>query len=95
MEKKNGGRMKAIALFAIIVLLIAASFKLQMELNRLREEYYDMQKQADELRIERDRLKEQYELLEKDPDAYLAQKAKTEGYYDPDSQRILNDMPNN
>mgnify|MGYP004605082869 FL=1 len=32
-------RIKAIALFAVIVLLIAASFKLQMELNRLREEY--------------------------------------------------------
>ena len=88
-------RIKAIALFAVIVLLIAASIKLQMELNRLREEYYDMKEEADALRIERDRLKEQYELLEKDPDAYLAQKAKQEGYYDPDSQRVLNDMPNN
>ena len=88
-------RIKAIALFAVIVLLIAASFKLQMELNRLREEYYDMKEEADALRIERDRLKEQYELLDKDPDAYLARKAKEEGYYNPDSQRVLNDMPNN
>lgn len=90
-----GGRIKAIAVFIIIILLIAASFKLQMELNSLREDYYDTKEQADALRIERDRLKEEYELLRDHPDEYYAQKAKTEGYYDPDSQRILNDMPNN
>ena len=95
MEKKSGGRIKAIALFIIIILLIAASFKQQMELNRLRENYYEVKEQADELRIERDRLKEQYELLQKNPDEYYAQKAGSEGFYDPDAQIFTNDMPNN
>lgn len=92
-EKKSGGRIKAIAVCIGLILLIAASFKLQMELNRLRDEYDELKAEADAVRIERDRLKEQYEQSETDPDEYLAQKAKEEGYYDPDSQRVINDMP--
>lgn len=73
---------------------MVASFKLQMELNRLRDEYAEMKQQADALRIERDRLEELYDQLKNDPDAFMEKKAQEEGYYDPDAQRILNDMPN-
>lgn len=92
-EKNVGGRIKVAAICIGLILLIAASFKLQMELNSLRDEYNELKAEADAVRIERDRLKEQYEQSENDPDEYLAQKAKDEGYYDPDSQRVLNDMP--
>lgn len=92
-EKNVGGRMKVAAICIGLILLIAASFKLQMELNSLRDEYNELKAEADAVRIERDRLKEQYEQSGNNPEEYLAQKAKDEGYYDPDSQRVLNDMP--
>lgn len=95
MENKKIGKVKATAIILIMLFLVVASFKLQMELNELREEYEELKAEFDYTRIELDRRTEAKEKLETNPDEYYEQKTYEHGYRKTQDSVYINDMPGN
>ena len=93
MENKRIGKVTAIAIALILVFLIGACFKLQMELNELREKHDALSAEVDDARIELDRRLEEKERLENNPDEYFEDKAYEQGYRKPTDSVYINDMP--
>ncbi len=79
------GKPAAIAILLILVFLLIACIRLQMELNELREKYTELEKQRDELRLDVEELEYLEELQRNDPEAFNEYMAKLLGYYDPSS----------
>ena len=69
----------------ILVFLLIACIRLQMELNDLREKYKDLDSQRNELRLDVEELEYLRDLQENDPEAFNEYMAKLLGYYDPSS----------
>lgn len=90
---KRIGKAASAAILLIMILLIAACFKLQMELNEIRRQYETLKDEVDAARIERDRQAEAYRQLEDHPDDYLEDKAYEQGYRKPTDRDYINDMP--
>lgn len=78
-----------------MVFLIIACFKLQMELNELREECEALEEKVNEARIEVDRREYQFDKQENDPEGFLQDKAHEQGYRNPSDKEYVNDMANN
>lgn len=95
MENKKIGKVKATAIILIMLFLVVASFKLQMELNELREEYEQLKAEFDYTRIELDRRTEAKEKLENNPGEYYEQKTYEQGYRKTGDNVYINDMPGN
>ena len=79
------GKPAAIAILVILVFLMIACIRLQMELNDLREKYKDLDSQRNELRLDVEELEYLRDLQENDPEAFNEYMAKLLGYYDPSS----------
>ena len=79
------GKPAAIAILVILVFLLIACIRLQMELNDLREKYKDLDSQRNELRLDVEELEYLRDLQENDPEAFNEDMAKLLGYYDPSS----------
>ena len=79
------GKPAAIAILLILVFLLIACIRLQMELNELREQYAELEEQRNEIRIDVEELEYLEELQRNDPEAFNEYMAKLLGYYDPSS----------
>ncbi len=79
------GKPAAIAILLILVFLLIACIRLQMELNELREKYTELEEQRDEIRLDVEELEYLEELQRNDPEAFNEYMAKLLGYYDPSS----------
>ena len=75
----------AIAILLILVFLLIACIKLQMELNELRSKYTELSEQKDERRLDVEELEYIADLQKNDPEAFNEYMAKLLGYYDPSS----------
>lgn len=89
-DKKNKqgekiGKPAAIAVLLILVFLLIASIRLQMELNELREKYSELEDRRYEVHLDVEELEYLYELQQTDPEAFNEYMAKLMGYYDPSS----------
>lgn len=73
----------AIAIILILVFLLIACIKLQMELNELRGKYNELREQRDDLRLDVEELEYLQQLQKNDPEAFNEYMAKLLGYYDP------------
>ncbi len=91
MSKKFG----AVAILLIIVLLIVAAFRLQMELNELRDEAEDLTQQLNEARLEKEKVERDYNMMRKNLDEYLEKEALEHGYRYPNTKEFTNDMAEN
>ena len=74
------GKPAAIAILVILVFLLIACIRLQMELNDLREKYKDLDSQRNELRLDVEELEYLRDLQENDPEAFNEYMAKLLGY---------------
>lgn len=93
MENKKIGKIAAIAIVLVMIFLVIACFKLQMELNELRDKHDALTLEVNEARIELDRRIEAKDRLEKDPDGYYENEAYEQGYRKPSDSVYINDMP--
>jgi predicted Holliday junction resolvase-like endonuclease len=93
MENKRISKLAAGAILLIMVFLIIACFKLQMELNELRAECEALEEEVDAARIEVDRREYLKEKQETDPEEYMEEKAYDQGYRNPSDREYINDMP--
>lgn len=91
MSKKLG----AVAILLIIVLLIVAAFRLQMELNELRDEADELTQQLNEARLEKEKVERDYNMMRKNLDEYLEKEALEHGYRYPNTKEFTNDMAEN
>jgi len=91
MSKKLG----AVAILLIIVLLIVAAFRLQMELNELRDEAEELTQQLNEARLEKEKVERDYDMMRKNLDEYLEKEALEHGYRYPNTKEFTNDMAEN
>jgi len=93
MENKKIGKVGGTAILLVLVFLIIACFKLQMDLNELREEHDALEQEVNDARIELDRRIEAKEKLESDPDSYYEDQAYEQGYRKTEDSVYINDMP--
>lgn len=88
---KRGNRLSRVVIVFIIVLLIFSAFKLQMDLNGLKNQKEDLSKQLKTTKYEVDRLKS--ELNRVTDDDYIAEVARNKlNYRDPNELVFYNDL---
>ena len=91
MIKKIG----AMGILVVMVLLIIAAFRLQMNLNELRNEAEELEKELTEVRLEKEKIERDYDMMRKNREEYLEKEALEHGYRHPNTKEFTNDMAEN